>query len=126
MFKKLQTFRRLNWHTKGLMLHTFILMGIVRLSILKVPFKKISPYIGEKNKESSYEMDPLSYQKAKEISDIVAIMSRHTPWESKCLVQAMVAQYMLKKAHIPTTLYLGVCKGAQGEMKAHAWLRYGS
>ena len=43
----------------------------------------------------------------------------------KCLVQATVAQYLLKKRGIATTLYLGVCKGEDGEMKAHAWLRYG-
>ncbi|MEG0711156.1 MAG: lasso peptide biosynthesis B2 protein, partial [Niameybacter sp.] len=48
-----------------------------------------------------------------------------TPWESKCLVQAMVAQYLLKRRRIATTLYLGVAKGSEGELKAHAWLRCG-
>lgn len=67
-------------------------------------------------------------------------MSRHTPWQSRCLVQAIAARWMLGRRGVPTTLHLGVTRAAPtdvhpeavlgglrrderpGLMRAHAWL----
>ena len=64
------------------------------------------------------------YKIASHISWVVTLISSKTPWESKCLVQALTAQRMLKSKGISTTIYLGVRKEGN-EMKAHAWLRCG-
>lgn len=111
--------------TKWLVLQIFFLTGLVRLLLLKMPFKKLQPYLGKVNEESSEDKTNQEYEVAKQVSQIVDLVSHHTLWESKCLVQAIVAQYLLKKKHISTTLYLGVCRDKSGELKAHAWLRCG-
>ncbi|WP_242847663.1 lasso peptide biosynthesis B2 protein [Niameybacter massiliensis] len=115
----------MNWRTQLLVIQTFILCGIVRALILLIPFKKFRPYLGEHNADSNLEEDIYVYRQAKKIGQVVSMVSRYTPWESKCLVQAMVAQYLLKRRKIPATLYLGVAKGSEGDLKAHAWLRCG-
>jgi len=61
-----------------------------------------------------------------EISKAVRWMSKHTLWESKCLVQAIAAMKMLERRKIESTLYLGTGKDDNGKMIAHAWLRSGS
>ncbi|MEG0847286.1 MAG: lasso peptide biosynthesis B2 protein [Niameybacter sp.] len=122
---KLKIYLNLDWRTKWLMIQTFVLCGIARALILLIPFKKIRPYLGTHNADSRQEEDVEVYRQAKRIAHTVSIVSHYTPWESKCLVQAMVAQYLLKRRKIPTTLYLGVAKGGEGELKAHAWLRCG-
>ena len=49
-------------------------------------------------------------------------ISRYTPWESKCLVQAIVVKVLLNRRRIKSALYLGVAKTGQGGLAAHAWL----
>ncbi len=97
----------------------------MRYKILKTPFNKLKIQLGEYNKESAEEVSIETYKKAKQIRWIVTHISQHTPWESLCLVQAMTVQKMLKKRNISTTIYLGVNKDKNNEMKAHAWIRCG-
>lgn len=110
---------------KLLFIEAFILTGIMRYKILKTPFNKLKIQLGEYNKESAEEVSIETYKKAKQIRWIVTHISQHTPWESLCLVQAMTVQKMLKKRNISTTIYLGVNKDKNNEMKAHAWIRCG-
>ncbi|MDV5105528.1 lasso peptide biosynthesis B2 protein [Clostridium perfringens] len=102
----------------------FILCGFYRFIILNVSFSKVKKLLGEKGKESEFEIDIDNYKIVKEVSFIVKLASYNTPWESKCLVQAMTRQKILNDKGIKTTLYLGVAK-EKNNMVAHSWLRYG-
>lgn len=64
-------------------------------------------------------------QAALSVSQAIRTMSRHLPWECKCLAQAISGKRMLQRRHIPSTLYLGVSKQEGGLLNAHAWLRSG-
>ncbi|MEG2740451.1 lasso peptide biosynthesis B2 protein [Clostridium sp.] len=122
--KSIKTFTRLDFRKKRLFARAFILTGINRYSILNTEFKNITNKIGTSKEESSHKLDKKKYKIAREVSDVVRVVSSHTPWESLCLVQAMTAQKLLKKEGISSTLYLGV-KRDGNEMLAHAWLRCG-
>ncbi len=52
-------------------------------------------------------------------------VSRIIPWDSVCLDQALAAQRMLSRRKISGTLYLGVAKKENEELKAHAWVCLG-
>ena len=52
----------------------------------------------------------------------VQVAGRHTPWQSKCLVQAIAARLMLGRRGVAGTIYLGPAKDLDGQLKAHAWL----
>ncbi|WP_246503483.1 lasso peptide biosynthesis B2 protein [Clostridium polyendosporum] len=93
--------------------------------IKMMPFNKIKGYIGIYMKESPHEIDVLHYKTIKKVAWAVNQASKYTPWESKCLVQALTAQNMLKRRKIYSTLYLGVAKKGSKNINAHAWLRCG-
>ena len=107
-----------------LFLEAFLWLALSRLAILVVPFRRIAPFLGHTMAETSSdasELRPL----ARHVSWAVQTASRYTPWESKCLAQAMAAKMMLKRREIPSTLYLGVLKEGHKGLSAHAWIRCG-
>ncbi len=44
------------------------------------------------------------------------------PWRADCLVRAMAASRWLRRVRLQPRFHLGVAKGAEGELAAHAWL----
>lgn len=122
--KKTKTFIKLDNELKLDFIKAFLYTGFYRAFILFVPFNKLRKRMGKHKEESSEKEEKEVYKIANHISWIVTLISSKTPWESKCLVQALTAQKMLKSKKISTTLYLGVRKQGN-EMKAHAWLRCG-
>ena len=122
--KRVRTFFRIDNTLKFEFIQVIIYEGIYRAYILFVPFNKLRKKMGRYKGESKATEDKETYKKAMHVSWIVTTVAAKTPWESKCLVQALAAQKMLKNKGISTTIYLGVRK-EKDEMKAHAWLRCG-
>lgn len=109
---------------KILFLAAYILSGIARFLMIAVPFKRFQHYIGISKEESPYETICLQdFNTIKRIRYLGLLACKYTPWESKCLVKALVICWLLKHYKIPTTLYLGVAKDKT--LLAHAWLRCG-
>ena len=122
--RKAKTFILMDNKEKFDIMQTFFYTGVYRAFILFVPFNKLRKSMGKHKQESLNEIDNDTYRIARRIASRVAFVSSKTPWESKCLVQALTAQKLLKNQGISTTIYLGVKKEGS-EMKAHAWLRCG-
>lgn len=122
---KWKVFSKLSMNKKWYAINIFILSGIIRAVILAVPFKKVKKHLGIYNVESTEEAGEEVNSIAEEIGDLVSRVCRITPWQSKCLVQAIVAKILLEHKKIDTTLYLGVAKEKTGNLTAHAWLRCG-
>jgi hypothetical protein len=120
---KLYRFIRYNPY-KQLYIHILFLSAFFRVLILLVPAKKLRSFMGVLNEEATAGVSPECYREAAKIAHVINRLCQYTPWESKCLVRAMTAQYLLRKKHIPSTLYLGVGKDDHN-MTAHAWLRCG-
>ena len=76
--------------------------------------------------ESALDTSPDHPQQLQQVAWAVNTMSRYTPWQSKCLVQAIAAKRMLQSRKIVSTLYLGVTRNDTKSLQAHAWLRSGS
>lgn len=123
--RKTKTFIKIENRTKVDFIKAYIYTGIARGFILFVPFNKLSKRMGKQKTESVEDVDINTYRMAKRIGWIVIKASKMTPWQSKCLVQALTAQRMLKSKGVPTTIYLGVKKGKDNTMLAHAWVRCG-
>ena len=112
----------------------FAYTGVARFAMLKIPFKILKKYMGVYKEESEQEIDKESFLYIKKVRNLICSVSKYTPWESKCLVQALVAQKLLKEKGLRTTLYLGVGLNeiTQGEdtkennMLAHSWIRCGN
>lgn len=91
-----------------------------------LPFAKAARTLGKQSEETAYTGNSLHENTLKQVSWAVQVMSRHTLWESKCLVMAIAALKMLERRSIESTLYLGTAKDDDGKMIAHAWLRSGT
>ncbi len=106
------------------MLEALLYLGWAR-TLKALPFPRIAPSLGEPMHETPYAHRPAEERRVREISQAVRAMSRYTPWQSRCLVQAIAAQRMLARRRIASTLYLGTARDRNGRMVAHAWLRSG-
>lgn len=109
---------------KRLTLMVWYLCAYYRAEMLLVPAEKLERKWGEKGVESPMEARWFDYFYAQKIAREIARISKKTPWESKCLVQAQTARYLARRKGIKTTLYLGVGH-EDGKMVAHAWIRCG-
>ena len=101
------------------------LTAFYRAQMLMIPSKKLQKNWGESGKESPETDLTVNYRYAYVVARDVSRIADHTPWESKCLVRALTARYLLHRKGIKTTLYLGVGKDENGKMIAHSWLRCG-
>ena len=120
---KIFKFMSLKLDKKLLLAEAVVLLGISRAVLKVVEFKRIAPYLGQHmNKHTKDADSEISISKAGQVRWAVSVMSKYTPWESKCLVQAMAAKIMLRRRGIKSTIYLGVARDGQGKMIAHAWL----
>lgn len=99
---------------------------VVRFSMVFLPFKLYKGLLGKMQTTSDKEYTEEQIIEAKKIRNIVLSVCNNTPWESKCLVQAVACKKMLGKKGIKTTLFLGVdANFKRSKMEAHAWLKMG-
>ena len=110
---------------KFLILRIIILSAFFRFIIFFLPFKFTKKFLGKEKCETSYKSRKEDYKESKRISKLVYKVNEIVPWESKCLVTALVIKQLLKEKKIESTIYLGVYKN-KNSMEAHAWLRVGS
>ncbi len=101
-------------------------LSVARVAVACLPFRWIVRYLGK----FSAEHGPLEGEdRSEDLRSVlwsIRVVSRHLPWESRCLVQAVAGQRMLCGRGLPSTLYLGVANDEEsGELVAHAWLRSG-
>jgi hypothetical protein len=108
-----------------LFLEAILWLGIAQLVIRLVRFRHIAPFLGKHMTESPQRIALAHRHLAERISWAVKTASRHVPWESKCLAQAMAAKGMFKLRGIQSTIYLGLTKEGEEQLAAHAWLRIG-
>lgn len=122
--RKISNFLSLDRNTMLLFLEAFYFLGFARI-IKSIPFNKVAPTLGERMGETSYFQVNDHVKIIKDISYSIAVMSKHTWWESKCLVMAIAGMKMLERRQIESTLYMGIAREKDGNMIAHAWLRSG-
>lgn len=123
--KHIIIFLKLPLKTKFIFTEAFVVLGISRFMIVRMEFKRIAKYFGKAKHETDYSYDGINLMKVKQISKAIKTMSKYTPWESKCLVQALSAKFMLNRRKQKSTVYLGFGK-ENDRMIAHAWVRCGN
>ena len=112
---------------KVFLLKYFFYAMLVRFLMLFVKYKRYERYLGKRGAVDHYTLSDKEYQLIEKMKTAVNGLSTHTPWESKCMVQALSVKWMLHKYKIPSTIYFGVKKDPKeaNRMKAHAWLKVG-
>lgn len=124
MKRKLAKFLSLPGEQKLLMLEALLYLGLGRV-MKAMPFSRIAPSLGRRMTETPLVRIPSDEPAIRRVAQAVRVMSRHTFWESQCLVRAIAAKKMLQRRKIESTLYLGTARSPEGKLVAHAWLRSG-
>ena len=97
-----------------------------RILIRVVPFRRIAPHLGSAMMESPIDVSEAERLIALRIAWAVQSVARNMPLGFVCLPQAMAAKWMLRRRHLPSTLYLGLQRKDESKLTAHAWLRVGN
>ena len=121
---RVKKFVRLSNFEKRLFVEAYLILGLMRLAVSNVSFKRLTKKLQKSEGErvmSALQADTVSV--AEKIGEVIRKASKNTPWESACLAQALTAEFMLKRRGIPGIFYLGVMKdeSVPAKMKAHAW-----
>lgn len=122
---KIKIFYSLSLSKQLLLLEALIMLGWARC-IKLIKFRKLTRLLKLQVAETGCQSNDNNKLTINKVSEAIRIMSRHTLWESMCLVRALAAMKMLERRRIYSTLYLGTGKNEKGELIAHAWLRSGS
>lgn len=100
--------------------NTFLLLGLVRLGLLLLSYQKLLHLLDRVSKLNSE-------YRAIELDNVVRavnISTRYMPGGAKCLARALTTQVLMKRQSYTPQLHIGVAKGEQGRLEAHAWIEY--
>ena len=103
-------------------------LGLLRVAVLTLPYRRLASLLGLTQTDPSQVslVSRADHQaRAEAIGWAVQGVAARTPWLSTCLVQSLAGYVMLRRNDVPSVVYLGVAKGAGGELIAHSWLRCG-
>mgnify|MGYP003125444854 CR=1 FL=1 len=128
--RKTYLFWNLRFKQKCLFMINFLLCGIARTFIHLFPLKHLAPHFGilHKNVIFSTILTPKQRHHVIQLRRSLALVTKHTPWDSNCLTQAMVAKFWCSCLNIPYVLYIGFTKDADkpSGYASHAWITAGA
>ena len=125
---KTVSFLRKPAFTKRWFVPVWLMLGISRLLIITVTFRRLAPHLGKPVGLRAYSHILTSKQEeqALRIARVIRVAARYCPWVANCFPQAITARLLLGFYRIPYSLYFGLCRDSDtNEFKAHAWVTAG-
>lgn len=127
--RKLKTFMCLPIKKKVFFVVNYTLCGVAKALILILPYRILSRYFGYSHRMIIASTLPTQTQRqlARAVRQSVRLAAAHTPWDSSCLTQALVAKFWCDRWGIPYFLFIGLQKNRAKPLgrEAHAWLTSG-
>jgi len=115
-----QAFSRLSGADRRAAVVAFLALAFWRIALLLVPWRVVARWVARGRPAPARRDDtwPATVRRA------IARASR-VPAHPTCLVQALAGVGMLRRGGFPATLCLGVRRGDDARVAAHAWLECG-
>lgn len=129
--RKFRTYRRWPLLDQCSMPLIFILLGLMRATILCLPYRWYSSILGDYRQTMLFTpiLTPAQIMRTRRIGRLVRATAEITPWQSLCFVQALTAAIVLRLRHLPYIMHFGLAKDPRPEairpMQAHAWITAG-
>lgn len=124
--KRLRKFLHLNPSDRQLLIKTFILLGLVRLGLMLLPFETLWQLLASISRATPQpqhlEVNSDRVSTLGKIVGAVNLSSRYTPGGAKCLARALTTQVLMSRRGYSPELRIGVAKGKEGILEAHAWV----
>jgi len=110
----------LSWSDKWLLIQALVLLAFVAVGLRIFPWLSLQKFLLKIARwYSSFKISRVP--SAIHIGWAVHAASRSIP-NATCLPQALVAQYLFVRDGYPVNLQIGVAKGKNGKLQAHAWV----
>lgn len=113
-------FLRLPSPERLLLLRAALLLGGIRLGLSLLPFPVLRGLLSRVRVGRS-RLDNVGHSSIDQPVWAVAAAGRYIP-KATCLAQALALQVLLTRQGHVVRLYIGVAKGKQGRLEAHAWV----
>ncbi|MGB9980265.1 lasso peptide biosynthesis B2 protein [Methanobacterium sp.] len=113
-------FKKFNFGDTYFLFKTLFLLWVVRIMLWILPFSAIQKIV---NRITVISDERINYEKSsiEKITWAVIVASKYVPM-CTCLTRALTAQVLLARQNYPSIIKLGVTKGSNGQLDAHAWL----
>jgi hypothetical protein len=105
----------------ALLVEAVVLVGAVRVGLVVLPFRRLQRWLGRSSLRPGRAASPDSAYR-KQVIWAVRAAGRRLLGDKPCLAEALAAQWLLNRDGYPTDLQIGVTKGEDGQLLAHAWL----
>jgi len=118
--KRLNRFFRLSSTDQSLLVKAAFVVAAIRLGLWVLPFRSLRrlPARATRVPTGLHQADRSSLER---IAWAMTVASRYMPAAS-CLTQALATQVLLRRCGYPACLRIGVVKGEDGQLQAHAWV----
>jgi hypothetical protein len=116
---RLRKFLTLAPSDRRLLLQSAVLLAAVRLGLWLLPFRTLRRLLGRVKTPTG--MPGGGAAALDRVAWAVTKASRYVP-EATCLTQALAAQIMLARLGVPARVRIGVARGENAELVAHAWV----
>lgn len=128
LHRKLQNFFALPRFARLWVLPVWLLLGVSKALIRLVSFRRLAPWLGVASGVVPWIplATPAQEARAERIGHVIRVAARHTPWDSNCFPQAVVARLLLGLYRVPYMLCFGLQRDRDtGGLRAHAWVAAG-
>jgi hypothetical protein len=118
MKRRLSKLFRLEKSDRQILFEAYLLLSSIRLGLWLLPFGRLQKILGKIG--SSPKLD-----QELQIKQIVTAVNRSSKWSPgnvMCLARALTTEVLLTKYGYSPLLKIGVAKGSQGNLEAHAWV----
>jgi hypothetical protein len=106
---------------RRLLVTAALVLGLVGAALRLVSFKKLLHLTDEFSRRTSPRQSPSS-PSSERITWAISAVGRRIPFLSKCLIQAVAAKILLARWGYPAFMRIGVSRGDNGRLEAHAWV----
>ncbi|HSH53238.1 MAG TPA: lasso peptide biosynthesis B2 protein [Bacteroidales bacterium] len=110
---------------KRLLRQTFFWLVVSFVWVRWFPLRWFSHRLGAFRKESEDALQEGQEELTGKAQHALRRLKRRLPWSVKCFEEAIAVKKVLRFYGIESTLYLGVKKDEEKNLKAHAWLKAG-
>ena len=119
---RFRRFRGLEGRDKRMFLHATLWLGVARLMLFFLPFRKLATILSGKHGALKGDPEPELLQR---IGSSVRAAAGSVPWRSDCFPQSIAAHMLLRHHGYKSTIHLGVERVGDDELSGHAWLTCG-
>lgn len=113
-------FTQISWRERLLLGEAAMLLALSSLAIALLPFRWVTRLAGRPGAVHRAEDAQVQVEA---VRWAVSACGRLAPWNPVCFQHGLAAHWMLRRRHLPSTLYYGASSDPDRGVIAHVWIK---